>query len=113
MEKNKAAEGHHLHATGAKEEGGGMNDYIKREDAVILLKGLNGYCIMQSGHPNEQIKVAIKTIKSLPAEDVVNVVRCKDCKHWTKFPNLQQDGQCHHFDLFVEDKFYCADGERR
>ncbi len=46
-----------------------MTEYIKREDVLKILSGKNapwdGY----------------QKCKDLPAEDVISVVRCKDCKH--------------------------------
>lgn len=37
---------------------------------------------------------------------LVEIVTCKDCKH-------NKNGVCPNYRRFVEDNFYCADGERR
>lgn len=42
----------------------------------------------------------------LIANDVVQVVRCKDCKHYMTI-HCTCDGCC------ISDDWYCADGERR
>jgi hypothetical protein len=36
---------------------------------------------------------------------LVEIVTCKDCKH-------NRDGVCPNYRHFVDDDFYCADGER-
>lgn len=91
-----------------------MNDYIRREDALNMDFRISVRSFESRLKTAERaVQAYADAIADLPSADVVEVVRCEDCKHWTKFPNLQQAGQCHHFDLFVEDTFYCADGERR
>ena len=45
-----------------------MTDYIRREDALKALY-------------NDYAYAAMDVIKRLPAADVAEVVRCKDCKH--------------------------------
>lgn len=43
-------------------------------------------------------------------EDVVEVVRCKDCKHWTSENGLL----CEMWNRYVSDEeFFCGFGERR
>lgn len=49
---------------------------------------------------------------SIPTADVVNVVRCKDCKHRA----MDEFGMVYCENIvggWVSDDFYCADGERR
>ena len=45
-------------------------------------------------------------MKNAPAVDAVEVVRCKDCKHYMTI-HCTCDGCC------ISDYWYCADGERR
>ena len=60
-------------------------------------------------------------IKKEPTVDAVEVVRCKDCKHWELCD--EEDGisygQCMHplcviaNTVFLNENWYCADGERK
>ena len=53
-----------------------------------------------------------QAIKDAPTVDAVEVVRCKDCKHyvWDEF-----DGSyvCLSIGRFVKPDFWCANGERK
>lgn len=56
-----------------------------------------------------------KWVENLPTADVVEVVRCKECKH-----RDGEDGQCPlqttgdpYLDTYPQNNFYCGDGERR
>ena len=49
-----------------------MDDYIKREDAKEL-------CFKLAFSRYENV---IDGLNSIPSADVVEVVRCKNCKHW-------------------------------
>lgn len=40
--------------------------------------------------------------------NMVEVVRCKDCKHWNK-----STGHCPYNSIFTVDNWFCADGERQ
>lgn len=44
-----------------------MNDYIKREDVIKALEGW---------------KISPIVLDPVPTADVVEVVRCKNCKYW-------------------------------
>lgn len=44
-------------------------------------------------------------------EDVVEVVRCKDCKHGRLFDTNCVD--CEYRELATDADWFCADGERR
>ena len=51
-------------------------------------------------------------INGIPSADVVEVVRCKNCKHRDVFygePYCKRDADC----KTVLDDWFCADGERR
>lgn len=64
-----------------------MSNYIKREDAIEMV---------------------LEPLSNMPSEDVVEVVRCKDCMYndsgWC---GAQEYGTRH-----VEDNDYCSLGER-
>ena len=69
-----------------------------------------------------------KTINKIPAADVVEIVRCKDCKHYkdapwyakpeigTKIcrsPNLDYDTECGDLWMWMNPDDFCSYGERR
>jgi len=68
-----------------------MSDYIKREDAITAIAGL------------------LNVIEQVDGADLVEVVRCKECKHW--------DSDCIWCDLWGNtqeyDDGYCSYGERK
>lgn len=51
-----------------------MAEYIDREKAIEIIKS-GGYW------EREDMEVAIACIEQTPTADVVDVVRCKDCKY--------------------------------
>ena len=64
---------------------------------------------------------ARKLVESQPKADVVEVVRCKDCK-WYGIDELKKDGSldrrykpsvCYLYREHHEESWYCADAERR
>lgn len=84
-----------------------MSRYIKREDAITECEALT---------PIDS-KMLKERIMSIPSADVVEVVRCRECKHWDrergKRNNLQFDGYCEIFGGFCDPYKYCAWGERK
>lgn len=56
-----------------------------------------------------------RAIALTPTEDVVKVVRCKDCKYnhnyWNPYDFEQM--RCHRKANIPRDDWYCANGERR
>ena len=99
-------------------------EYIEREVALNELKEeLEMNTPMYTEEQNRCIdlglKIAIKDIKRLPTADVVEVVRCKDCKHWHKC--LSDDGSVEyiHFSRCTKgnqlangNNYFCSSGER-
>ena len=85
-----------------------MNDYIKREDAIkAMARGL--------GIPyTDFIDVAERCMVDIPTADMVEVVRCKDCKFYEIYPN-GANGDCINridaFNTFYPNDF-CSYGER-
>lgn len=90
-----------------------MSDYIKRKDAIVRLwKQLRRLSdIIPMG--KDAAGVAVRIIEDLPAADVAEVVRCKDCIH---------NDQCkHRVVMWVEDPIntwhkdidFCSYGERK
>ena len=58
------------------------------------------------------LAVAQKNIRKIPAADVVEVVRCGQCKHWKNSPFNDYGGYCRYCDSAKIDHF-CSYGERR
>ena len=82
-------------------------DYIRREAAISALRlvavretSTNFYAAM------------LAELKGLPATDVVEVVRCADCKYDERcmFQSFVQDERVEPYDKTV---FFCADGKRK
>ena len=68
----------------------------------------------QSGHDFLcGISTAITEIEDAPTVDAVEVVRCKDCKHF-----IQEEHGCNHFGYYshtpwVDEVDFCSYGEKR
>lgn len=80
---------------------------------------------------NAALVAFIKNMENVPAADVVEVVRCKDCKHWRQQTNYQgaplSFGFCESDDMWqslygetyevahidTDDDFYCGYAKRR
>lgn len=85
-----------------------MDEYIKREDAIsAVCFGCNLEFSDSHCEPSDcEIRHAINAV---PAADVVEVVRCKDCavlhNKWLGCPSLNGE--------IPPPDFYCARGERK
>ena len=78
-----------------------MSEYIKREAAIGAI--LDRY-VDYAG--------LVDSIESVPSADVVEVVRCKDCRYWHPDINLcTQWGELNDEDILPH--AYCSFGERK
>lgn len=89
-----------------------MNDYIKREDAKNMMRKFRGY---YDEDAIAKFEIALGAGYIPPNEDVVEVVRCKDCKHnymksWNQ--GKRDNPICHFTDFRRSNEFYCGFGER-
>lgn len=55
-------------------------------------------------------------IEDAPSVDAVEVVRCKECKHWICNPNTEEWGKCkwisdEQFDVVMNADDFCSYGE--
>ena len=82
---------------------------IGRMDCKTLLESaIKSYC-----------KAVLNKVKELPAIDVEEVVRCKDCKYFYPFEYIEQQGMCEHrsglngTDYCVSEDDFCSYGERK
>ena len=79
--------------------------YINRENLLATAKEFQGKLF---GAP-----LIVRAIEDAPAADVVEVVRCKDCKRFCKMDvSPSYDGKCLGYGFLVEAKHYCSYGER-
>lgn len=89
--------------------------YIEREPLIKILNGLyNHHLTMRNYAADGATFDCISAVIDAPTADVVEVVRCKDCKH--SFVGLNNKLNC---DIlypqldWVEPTDYCSHGERR
>lgn len=93
-----------------------MAEYIEREELIARLQKV---CVtddtfgmgIQFGTEN-----AINCIKEAPAADVVEVVRCKECKWCVNIGDGQRYCMWHSNSddrVFVLKEYFCSYGERR
>lgn len=99
-----------------------INDLISRQELLEHLESC-----LQNGRPLSNLydlSEIVRYVKSMPTIDVVEVVRCKDCKYRYKMAcHNVEFYECSHIGLTsesgkithvgVDDDYFCADGERR
>ena len=113
-----------------------MDDLISRQAAIALMcRALHhnyeeGYAVTQMLElPSAQQWIPVTERLPFPTADMVEVVRCKDCKHrgyivkdsrgyeWIEYEETSHcPFQCYDDDYYnrlSEDDFFCANGERR
>ena len=87
-----------------------MSEYIDRNE---LLKNIH----KNPAEPhNERCSQLLEAILNAPTADVVEVVRCKDCKHFTEeMIGDDLEGICKSVSGMINPvpDFYCSYGERR
>ena len=84
--------------------------YIKKEPLCAWLSNMS---------VSENIIKAIENDNRFPPADVVEVVRCKDCKYLYCLSAIDRRFYCRHYPQglhginIIEDNPYCSYGERR
>ena len=94
-----------------------MKKHMTQEAAIksawMILEGL-GYDRARNG---DLEKTVIAVFESAPAADVVEVVRCRECKDWDTSwaPTYARHGEhfCPRTDRFPSGDWFCAYGERK
>ena len=89
-----------------------MDEYIKREAALALLKDDREVC----ADSKEELKYIRADIRSIPADDVRPVVLCRDCKYWELSKIEPSFRVCKYIcgATFVrETEDFCSHGEKR
>lgn len=100
-----------------------LSDYIKRSNALTPFTfAKDGTRYHLTDCDNFPIQVPLrdvqKILRNVPAEDVIKITRCKDCKYWKMI--YQHYGECLCRNIPVEigesffpaHDFYCAYGEK-
>lgn len=99
-----------------------MKEYIPREDAL-------NFELSVTAAPSEfqaisqGMSLYAEHIKAIPAADVVEVVRCRECRYY-EIVQLRKDGEDDHrykpsvcvlgkYAEYRKPEWYCADGKRR
>ena len=79
-----------------------MSKYIKAESTSAWLDNI--------GYP--KLSEVIMNDKRFPPEDVVEVVRCRNC-HW--WDGIEENGYsyCANLDMGTKGDFFCGSGERK
>lgn len=93
-----------------------MADYIRREDALFALRKAERGGSMTA---LTRLERAYAEIREMPAADVAEVVRCKDCKMWgnqnifghSDTGRMRRGGycMCSRFTRYEDD--FCSSGE--
>lgn len=100
-----------------------MAEYIEREAALESVREkLLITEALPPGIPKDASTFTLASmqhsLESIPAADVVPVVRCEECRHWHRC--LSDDGSVEYFNFSYCEKghngfptFFCADGVRK
>lgn len=84
-----------------------MDKYIPIESLYSALNFIEQNAVKGEEKNVKCITKAIRSIKFVPAEDVVKVVRCKDCKHTDLFYPY-----CTIWEAAIDGDGYCYKGEK-
>ena len=84
-----------------------MTDYISRQAAIRAFNGC--YNTRDCEEMRSYIHKVADIIKSIPTADVVEVVRCKDCRYWQNYNDVMVCGLTNAM-MSISD--YCSYGER-
>lgn len=82
-----------------------------------VLERLNEMVVFDECGPHlhsSGVAVCMQEVAIFPAVDAVEVVRCKDCCHYTRSPfGHPTIGWCHIMGSHKPQEWYCADGRKR
>jgi hypothetical protein len=96
-----------------------MDDYISRKDAIETIHKtiyeIFGYQDGKVFTDTDELllmvnKLLCKKIREIPAADVVKVIRCKDCKAWSRYGDTGM-GYCDLSGINWHDNDFCCYGE--
>ena len=89
-----------------------MDDLISRKDLIERLETSHAYHARNS---REEVLLHrdIHIIKEQPPVDAVEVVRCKDCKHWHEDDDIGHCDNPDGLDNYSRPDDFCSYGERK
>jgi len=90
-----------------------MAEYITKSQVRDIMAAHYPYATLREETAMHHIN---EDIKALPAADVVEVVRCRECIYNRKgeYPDVAVDCEKDHdFARWLSPDFYCADGRRK
>jgi hypothetical protein len=89
-----------------------MAEYVEREALIKEVADIgNTAPMIYAGG----LSLALTSVRSAPAADVVPVVRCKDCKHGTRLVCDLAGNEgivCRHGNIARKPDWFCADGAK-
>ena len=100
-----------------------MSDYISRE--TLIGKVEKHYCAPCKGQGGDLggdwcrscvINSVLEKVRGIPAADVVEVVRCRDCKHSYRIDGAKEEYDCAKISAFAKffpGDHFCGYGERK
>lgn len=88
------------------------DEYISRAEAV---KAANEWVNEACMAPVMRVSRLFDKLAKVPAADVAEVVRCKDCDAWKRNVGIvdSPNGHCFEHDIDTNGQDFCSYGERR
>lgn len=86
-----------------------MAEYIGRQDAIRTIRAYFEN-LPWNGLATTVADDCEKLLNGIPAADVAEVVRCRDCVYYA---NNQYGGYCENIGAGMDESGYCSDAERR
>lgn len=92
-------------------------EHIEREDAKARLRMWITDCVLDGDNEAADcFRDCIDLLDSIPAADVVEVVRCRDCKHSYRIDGAKEEYDCAKISAFAKffpGDHFCGYGERK
>ena len=97
-------------------------EYIEREVAKARLRMWITDCVLAGDNDEADcFRGCIDLLDSIPAADVVEVVRCRECVHWkptgskagNSFSDMEYIGGCEFTKYCRRESDFCSYGERK
>lgn len=87
------------------------DEYISRAKALSAVQKQRG--ANRSPAQNDMLDRICRNIKNMPAADVAEVVRCKDCDAWKRNVGIADspNGHCFEHDIDTNGQDFCSYGE--
>ena len=91
-----------------------MLEYIERDKAIAICQSHYEHCLKMHDYSGDSVAYDIRAnIQGLPTADVVEVVRCKDCRRATEDIMLDGFYSCVKDGLIHDGNHFCSHGKRK